>query len=531
MTSALVRACLLLTLFSLASSAYATRYHVNANATGSATGLSWTNAFTDLQVALSMVIPGDEMWVAAGQYRPTTGTSRTSSFQLRNGVDLYGGFVGTETLLEERDLEANITVLNGDIGEPGTTSDNSYRVVTANNINTHIVLDGFRIMNGYSAAGNGYNGGGLNVQNALGGNVHVRNCLFVNNYSGSYGGGIYLAAAVVTLEDCTFNNNSAGTGGDGGAIYNGNNNGGYSILGIRGCRFINNTARRGACIFGGLDFDSLLIDRCMFTNNTSELSILEFDGFNAARLSNTYIIGNTVNGSTSNVFRVQTTAPDEAMTINNCTIAQNFNLASSVQQEIIRVYGTQHRIENSILAGNTAYNGRQVSTGMVITNSIVPGGHPNGTGILDMDPLFAQPSFASGTNFDATSFDYTLLPASPGINAGANDLVPVDQLLDLAGNVRIQGGTVDMGCYESDLSTGVPPSPAPAATWYFDVQQQALRYTGTQDMSGRVLRIIDANGGQVATIPVALNTVQVSLSPGMYLAITGKTDAFRFVVP
>jgi len=183
-------------------------------ATGSATGQDWTNAFTNLQEALSVVVPGDAIWVATGQYRPTSGTNRTISFQLRNGMDLYGGFAGTETSIGERDLMANITVLNGDIGEPGSSADNSHRVVTASNINTTIVLDGFRIMNGYSASDSSYDGAGLNVQHALGGNLTVRNCTFVNNYNGGYGGAMYMAAADVTIERCSFVSNSAGTGVD-----------------------------------------------------------------------------------------------------------------------------------------------------------------------------------------------------------------------------------------------------------------------------------------------------------------------------
>ncbi|HNU56849.1 MAG TPA: hypothetical protein PKN30_09670 [Flavobacteriales bacterium] len=288
-------------------SGHATRYHVNASATGNNSGLNWTNAFTDLQEALSVVIPGDEVWVAAGQYRPTAGTSRTISFNLRNGVNLFGGFAGTESALEERDIAANPTVLNGDIGEPGTVSDNSYTVVTANQLTIPTALDGFRIMNGN--AGGSYNGGGMRVTNTLAGRLTLRNCTLVNNYAGNYGGGIYLGAAKLTLENCDLINNSAGTGGDGGAILNGNNNGGpTSVLIIRDSRFTNNTARRGACLFNNIAYDTLLIERSIFTNNTSEFSILSIDGFHEARLSNSYIIGNTVDGSSSNVLYVNASA-------------------------------------------------------------------------------------------------------------------------------------------------------------------------------------------------------------------------------
>lgn len=513
----------------LSTVSYATRYHVQASATGNGTGLTWTNAFTDLQEALSVVIPGDEIWVAAGQYKPTAGTSRTIAFTLRNGVNIFGGFAGIETSLEQRDPISNPTVLSGDIGNIGESSDNSHSVVKANNINTAIILDGFRIVNGYSASGSGYKGGGLNVQNALSGNLLLRNCSFVNNYSGSTGGGIYMAAANVTIDHCEFVNNQAGTGGDGGAIYNGNNNGGYSPLEIRDCMFKNNSGRRGAAIFGGLDFDPLVIDRCIFTNNTSSLSIIEIDGFSSASISNSYIIGNAVNGSsTSNVFRIETSAAGEVMTMSNCTIAQNFNLYASPGSEVIRVYGTHHRIVNSIIYGNTAYAGRQVSTGMNISNSIVQGGHANGTDIIDQDPLFEMPSPATATNFDASLFDYTLRSISPGINVGNNDLVDSLSLLDLTGNDRIQGGVVDLGCYESNLFLTTPKGRSANTSWYFDALHNELRIS---DPANNIpVEILDLSGRTLMRFAMTGNEARIDLPSGAYVARTAGHAPLRFVI-
>ncbi len=44
------------------------------------------------------------------------GTDRTISFELKNGVAIYGGFAGTETLRTQRNPATNVTVLSGDIG-------------------------------------------------------------------------------------------------------------------------------------------------------------------------------------------------------------------------------------------------------------------------------------------------------------------------------------------------------------------------------------------------------------------------------
>jgi hypothetical protein len=509
------------------TSAHASRYHVNANATGTGTGLSWTNAFTDLQEALSIVIPDDEIWVAAGQYRPTTGTTRTVSFVLRNGVDLYGGFAGTETALDQRDILNNPTTLNGDIGELGLASDNSHSVVTANNITTSIVLDGFRILNGNNT--NGSHGGGLRVTNALGGLVLVRNCRFLNHQSNNYGGAIYLAAANLTVEDCEFQNNSSSNGG---AIENGNNNGGYSNLVLRDCLFKGNTANIGACLDNTLRYETLEIDRCFFTNNLSANSVIVIDDFISARLMNSAIIGNSVNGSTSEVLRVNTfgssTAPFD---LTNCTIADNANTyAFALQGELVQLEDNHMRVSNCILYGNTPYAGRQMRNGPLVRYSLVEGGYASGTAILDADPQFVAPNAGAPSNFDATGFDYTLLGSSPCINTGDNEAVEATFLLDLALNDRIQGGVVDLGCYESSFSVSLGAEIAGAQGWYFAATERELHIPDAENLRGSILSILDPSGRVVLRQHMRNSVVPLDLPTGLYIAVAEGLEALRFVV-
>lgn len=521
-----------LSLLFLTVSSHATRYHVDLSATGSGTGLSWSNAFTDLQEALGVVIPGDEVWVAAGQYKPTTGTSRTISFVLRNGVNLFGGFSGEESALEQRDIAANTTILSGNIGEPGTATDNTHSVVTANNINTNIIIDGFRIMSGYSGSGSGRYGAGLYLRNALNGNVLVRNCTVVNNYNGSYGGGLALSAANVTLENCDFINNSAGTGGDGGAIYNSNDQGSGSVLTIRDCRFIGNSARVGACLTNSASYASLLIDRCLFTNNTSENSILDIGDFDRAWFLNSAIIGNSVNGFSSYVLVVDAYTPSDLFSMINCTVAHNYNLyTGSIQREIMRFYDTNHVIQNSIIHGNTTYNGRQVSTNVIIANSIVQGGHTNGTAVLDQDPQFSGPFLGTPGNFDASTFDYRVRWTSPAINSGNNDLLPAEYELDLSNNMRIMAGTIDMGCYESDFSTTIAHVETPSTPWYYDPIGQVIRIAPADVPERTLLTIHDTNGRLHLSTLISTNTVGVNLPRGSYVASAAHFGTLKFVVP
>jgi len=83
--------------------------YVNADATGNNNGSSWTDAYTDLQSALVAAQTGDEIWVAKGTYKPTSGSDRTATFQLKNGVVLYGGFAGTESDRAQRNFNTNVS--------------------------------------------------------------------------------------------------------------------------------------------------------------------------------------------------------------------------------------------------------------------------------------------------------------------------------------------------------------------------------------------------------------------------------------
>jgi hypothetical protein len=93
---------------------------VNHAAGGANDGTSWADAFVSLQDALAEARSGDEIWVAAGVYRPDQGVGiisgdRGASFELKNEVAVYGGFAGGEERREERDWEVNATVLSGDL--------------------------------------------------------------------------------------------------------------------------------------------------------------------------------------------------------------------------------------------------------------------------------------------------------------------------------------------------------------------------------------------------------------------------------
>jgi len=68
----------------------------------------WKNAHSSLHAALKAAKKGDTIWVAQGTY--VTGGA---SFQMKDGVDLIGGWAGNERSIKQRELQDNETILDG----------------------------------------------------------------------------------------------------------------------------------------------------------------------------------------------------------------------------------------------------------------------------------------------------------------------------------------------------------------------------------------------------------------------------------
>ncbi|QOJ15431.1 MAG: M4 family metallopeptidase [Planctomycetia bacterium] len=190
----------------LAACPPSTRIYVKQGATGANNGTSWASAYARLQDALvAAQCCNTEIWVAAGSYRPSDVGDRGASFRLRSGVRVYGGFVGTETALAQRNPVANLTVLDGDLlgdDEPDFVhrEDNAYHVVRSLGANGLAVLDGFTIRGGNAdGALAELRGGGLLVE---GGGPTIRDCVFVEN-SGCGGAAIHAQNAMLEVETCT----------------------------------------------------------------------------------------------------------------------------------------------------------------------------------------------------------------------------------------------------------------------------------------------------------------------------------------
>ena len=254
------------------SDSFAATIYVTPNGTGN--GTSWADAIGVLQLAINKALVGDQVWVAVGMYKPTIevgGTGdRFKTFQMKNGVAIYGGFAGTETALEQRNPETYETILSGDIGTQGDKRDNCYHVFyhTADlNLDATAVLDGFTVTAGRSD----FKALGAGMYNADS-SPKIINCDFKDNWSFHFGGGMYNDSSSPTVIGCSFINNTAIN--DGEPYYQGSGGGMYNSSSspiVTDCRFIDNYA----CDAGGGIMDThssnATITGCTFRGNSTGL--------------------------------------------------------------------------------------------------------------------------------------------------------------------------------------------------------------------------------------------------------------------
>ncbi|MFT7487535.1 MAG: hypothetical protein ACI9F9_003396 [Candidatus Paceibacteria bacterium] len=235
------------------SAAANTRWHVDASSPPGQDGLGWSSAFHTTDEALTQAHFGDEIWVKAGRYFPSTLTDsndpRTASLSIPVGVSFYGGFNGTEATLAQRAGLYDQTILSGDLGLSGDSSDNAYHVVKAVFLGgtpaKPTILDGFTIRDGNANAPGHSGGGGVYMFNA---GLLMSNCTLRDNMA-VHGAGLHAQPALAYVSWCKFVDNHAS--GNGGAIWGRAINFKLSHSTLHG-----NTADKG----GALHFSSIFDD-------------------------------------------------------------------------------------------------------------------------------------------------------------------------------------------------------------------------------------------------------------------------------
>jgi hypothetical protein len=455
-----------------------TTLYVDLAATGASTGADWADAFTNLQTALSAAQTDAPtaanpivIEVAQGPYYPTSGTDRTATFQPEDNVTIEGGFAGAVNPTTPRNVAAYPTILSGDIGMVGNNADNSYHVVTGSYTDATAVLDGFTIIGG-NADGTGafqISGGGMLDSN---GSPTITNCAFTDDLAFN-GGGVANSFSSPTFTNCTFIGDSASFGG---GIENSD-----SFSSLANCTFINNWADDGGGI-GNAD-SSATLTNCAFIDNSA------------------------ANGG-GGIENLNSSSP----TLTNCTFTDN---SASDGGAIYNIISSTATLANCILWNDSSYQaGNEInndaSSVSVITYSDVTGGYA-GTGNIDVNPLFLRDPFTNG------STDYgnlELQAASPCVNAGSNAALPPGSTMDIAGNARISGGTVDMGAYEFRQS-------------YYVDQNTDGTGIGT-DWADAFTNLQTALIAAQADSPTAANPIVIEVAQGTYYPTSGPDRTATF---
>lgn len=411
------------------------RLYVNQASLKSGEGLSWNTAFHTMNEALWICSVSDEIWVARGTYH--------ESLRLEQNVSIFGGFIGNETVLSQRDWTVNPTIVEA--------SGSSSVVVIIGSVENP-TLDGFTLTGG----GNGVyfttvhsatlsnclitgntstiKGAGVYCWNA---SPMLKNCTITGNTSPSSGGGLYCESSAPELLSCILSNNKSAN--QGGGVYCDE-----SAPAMKDCTITANSALYSG---GGMycNASAPVMDNCMMNDNTSTLTggglyITQ----SAPGLANCIIAGNTASQYGGGAY-----CSDSAPALTNCTIVNN---AASLGIGGVFITESSATLANCIL-WNASEEIQAGSSTTIVTYCCIQGGY-SGTGNNSADPLIV----------DVTNGNYSLRSTSPCIDAGNPDANYNDGCLPPGqGSVRN-----DMGYTGGPGNCGqggeVVPTPTPTMT-------------------------------------------------------------------
>ena len=286
-------------------------YYVSVNGSNKNDGLSWETAFADVQVAIDAAAEAasayspSEIWIAEGTYK------HGSPLKMRNYVEIYGGFSGTEKSKSERGV-CTKTILSGE---------NAYRVffndyTSTSPLNTSAVIDTITIANGLTVSDVSTYGGAMYNKYA---SPTIRNCYFYNNTAkntqGRYeigGGAIYCINSSMKISNCFFEKNTSSARSEnslGGAIFYD----GITTSSVVNSTFLSNVSQSGENARGGaiatrLEDDSTLsIINCTFLkNSTSARSYSNGGAIDSENVTNvTLTVSNSIFDNNSNIGSIR----------------------------------------------------------------------------------------------------------------------------------------------------------------------------------------------------------------------------------
>ena len=460
---------------------------------------------TELQAAIDAAEAGTTVYVQAGTY--------FGNFTMKEGVNVSGGwnegFTAQTDYATILDAQANGRVLE----QPAAFT-------------TLTVWSNLTIQNGKLTATATVKAGAGVVLCDKG---QVKHCLIQNNLfdaaSGeASGGGVYENGFTesVLVDDCIIRGNSASHAG------------GVRICGVMQNSIIeNNTTAINACGGVQLHYGGAMYN-CIVRNNTGkDIGGVRLTGTKACTVANCLIAGNTAQGSVGGM----SLESGIHYVYNNTIIGNNQSSSNPTRCGVRLNVGAALEFANNIVWGNKADDVVQESQLEINTNYLSgQAAHFNNNAITYASEFGTNTITLSDTDpgfTNAASADFTLLETSSLVDAGEN--TKAQGIEDLAGNPRISGTTVDIGCYEyqypiivdnyvhsdEDLQEAINATPAgetvyvQAGTYYGNfTMKEGVNVSGgwNEDFTAQTdyATVLDANAsGRVLEQPAAFSILTV----------------------
>lgn len=439
--------------------------YVKAGATG--TGASWSDAMGDIQLAIneakSPTKPRKDVWIAKGEF------VITKCIDMKDSVNVYGSFAGTETTLAQR---AKVTNGNAwDFVNPTTLKGSNARIVqTAVNLKMETVFDGFIVTDG--------NGDGSATQFAGGGiflrpGMVAQNCIVKNNSSKNAGGGVSMYPGG-TVRYCLIKDNTHITGASGGGGININttvgligivdnceitgnsstvrggaiNTQGTGMTYITNCKIYNNKAVDGTTLKGG---GALYIAAAQASNNL----IYNNNGASVVYINGSSMYNNTIVKNVGSVYM----AAGTTNLSNNIVWACATDDTGATPTSVGGAVATTFTVKN-----NATYNPVTTENGWIIADNIQFSSNANNGDVTPSNPgtTGTGPKFVGDNHRfigvalselerdSLKNANFELAPLSPCVNSG---IMVAEVVKDITGLARPQGFPVatakyDIGAYE-----------------------------------------------------------------------------------
>jgi len=397
------------------------------------------DVYTSIHDAYAAAVTDDEIWVSAGVYAFASTITGTKT------VSFYGGFVGTESDISQRQIgpsQKSWDFVNETIVEPEAAF-TSQRLFTLPNASTPYVVDGFvfRKAINYSL---------IEIKN----NGTLQNCI-LRECDG--GGQIFRVYGAATIKDCYVHDNTISTQ-DGTVLVQGT-----SAEAI--ARAINVVIRNN-------------------TNNASTNAIGGIYSGGFAQIINCEISGTKAAGAHKWGTAILTASANNPVEVIQCLIYNNGGVPLSVKNTsfinctVTKNEGVGNTVINLPGTGNTFYNTLLVGN----TNNSVPAmpfGTPGNGSYYNMgcdfdlssyDDAFTLVTFDNVQFITPTSFVGAATDSnqeaefenanwnvedlsSPIIDKGNKLNFPGNMVTDFAGNSRMSGNEIDLGAYEVQVTT------------------------------------------------------------------------------